>query len=182
MLGSEDDLVSKALVLQVPSGAEFRSPEHGKKPGILACTCNPSHGDKGGGDRWVPGIPSQLAWPNWWSSRLLETCNFNFFQTLFLMMVLKCFNLPSSPPPTRGSGKERIQGKWTCLEMILWRNSCLCCQEISRSVHRSAVSAWSTHKHFMDTPAVQFCRVRIATTNQQQWHDLAETARPQPWH
>jgi hypothetical protein len=34
------------------------------------------------------------------------------------MRVLKCFNLPSNPPPTRGSGKERIQvgGKWTCLE------------------------------------------------------------------
>jgi hypothetical protein len=32
------------------------------------------------------------------------------------MMVLKCFNLPSSPPPTRGSRKERILGKWTCLE------------------------------------------------------------------
>ena len=33
-----------------------------------------------------------------------------------LIRVLKCFNLPSSPPPTRGSGKERIWGKWTCLE------------------------------------------------------------------
>jgi hypothetical protein len=32
------------------------------------------------------------------------------------MMVLKCFNFPFSPPPTRGSGKERVQGKWTCLE------------------------------------------------------------------
>ena len=36
-------------------------------------------------------------------------CNFHFFQTLFLMMVLKCFNLPCNPPPTRGSGKERIR-------------------------------------------------------------------------
>jgi hypothetical protein len=34
-----------------------------------------------------------------------------FFQNLFLMMVLKYFNLPLSPPPTRGSGKERIQWK-----------------------------------------------------------------------
>jgi hypothetical protein len=31
-------------------------------------------------------------------------------------MVLKCLNLPFLPSPTRGSGKERIQGKWTCLE------------------------------------------------------------------
>jgi hypothetical protein len=31
-------------------------------------------------------------------------------------MVLKCFDLPASPPPTRGSGKEKIQEKWTCLE------------------------------------------------------------------
>ena len=32
------------------------------------------------------------------------------------MVVLKLFSLPFNPPPTRGSGKERIQGKWTCLE------------------------------------------------------------------
>jgi hypothetical protein len=46
-------------------------------------------------------------------------CKFNFFQSLLLMMVLKGFNLPSSPPPTRGNGKERLWGKWTCLETIL---------------------------------------------------------------
>jgi hypothetical protein len=34
----------------------------------------------------------------------------------------------------------------------------------------------------MDTPAVQFSRVGIANTNQQWWHDLAETARLQPPH
>ena len=28
----------------------------------------------------------------------------------WLMMVLKHFNLPFSPPPTRGSGKERVLG------------------------------------------------------------------------
>jgi len=27
------------------------------------------------------------------------------------MMVLKCVNLLSSPPPTRGNGKERIWGR-----------------------------------------------------------------------
>jgi hypothetical protein len=32
-------------------------------------------------------------------------------------MVLKSSHLSCSPPPTKGSGKERmIQGKWTCLE------------------------------------------------------------------
>jgi hypothetical protein len=28
--------------------------------------------------------------------------------------VLKCFNLPSSPPATRGSGKERLIGNRGC--------------------------------------------------------------------
>jgi hypothetical protein len=32
------------------------------------------------------------------------------------MLALKHFNLPCNLPPTRGSGKERILGKWTCLE------------------------------------------------------------------
>ena len=39
------------------------------------------------------------------------------------MMALKCFNLPFSPPPTRGSEKERIQGKWTCLERFFGATS-----------------------------------------------------------
>jgi len=38
-----------------------------------------------------------------------QNCNLDFFQALFLMMFLKCFSLPCSPPPTRGSGKERIR-------------------------------------------------------------------------
>jgi hypothetical protein len=38
---------------------------------------------------------------------LVVPCNFNIFKS-YKMMVLKSFNLPSSPPPTRGSGKERI--------------------------------------------------------------------------
>jgi len=49
--------------------------------------------------------------------------NFNFFQGLLLMMVLKHFNLPCSPPPTRGSIEERIWRKWTCLERLLWSKS-----------------------------------------------------------
>ena len=65
---------------------------------------------------------------------------------------------------------------------VLWSNSRLCCLEIGSLVHRSAAAAWSTLKDFMDTPTVQFSGVRIANTNQQRWHDLAETARLQPWH
>jgi hypothetical protein len=61
---------------------------------------------------------------------------YNYFQCLFLMMVLKHFKLPSSPLLTRGSRKERIQEKWACLEMALWSKSHLCCQEIGSSVHR----------------------------------------------
>ena len=34
-------------------------------------------------------------------------------------------------------------------------------------------------KHFMDISAVQFGRVSIANTNQQMWHELAETTRSQ---
>jgi hypothetical protein len=65
---------------------------------------------------------------------------------------------------------------------VLWSKSCLCCLEISNSVHGSAVAARSTCKHFMDTPAVQFSSVGIADTNQQRWHYLAETARSQSPH
>ena len=65
---------------------------------------------------------------------------------------------------------------------VLWGTFCLCCLEIGSLVYRLVAAAASqfTHKHFMDTPAVQFGRVRIANT-QQLWHYLAETARPQPW-
>jgi hypothetical protein len=45
--------------------------------------------------------------------------HFNFFQNLFLMMVLKFFNLPFSPPPTRSSGKEDMG------EVDLFRNGSL---------------------------------------------------------
>jgi hypothetical protein len=40
-----------------------------------------------------------------------KTVTLTFFKHLFLRMVLRCFNLPYSPPPTRGGGKERIWGK-----------------------------------------------------------------------
>ena len=96
------------------------------------------------------------------------------------MMVLKCFNLPFILPLTSGGVKERIWGKWTCLEMVLWSNFHRCCLEIDSACHRSAAVAQFTCKHFTDAPAVQFGRVGIANTNQQWWHYLAETARPQP--
>ena len=53
---------------------------------------------------------------------------------LILMMVLKYINLPSSPPPTRGSRKEKIWVKWTCLEMVLWSRLHLRCQQFSSQV------------------------------------------------
>lgn len=55
------------------------------------------------------------------------------FQNLLLIMVFKCFNLPSSPPPTRGSGEEKLIGQrrvWTCLEIVLWANP-ICIDRIS---------------------------------------------------
>ena len=95
-------------------------------------------------------------------------------------MVLKCFNLPCSPQPTRSSGRKRICGKWTCLERMFGATAI--CVVGKLTVHRSAAAAQSICKHFTDIPAVQFSRVGIANTNQQWWHYLAETARPQPRH
>jgi hypothetical protein len=56
------------------------------------------------------------------------------------MMVPKHFNLPYSLPPTRGNGKERIWGKWTCLEKffgatpicVVWKSasSSVCMQHL----------------------------------------------------
>ena len=61
--------------------------------------------------------------------------------------------------------------------MVLWSNSHLYCLKIGSSLHRSAAAAPSTHKHFMDAPAVQFSGVRIANMNHQWWNYLAETTR-----
>jgi hypothetical protein len=66
--------------------------------------------------------------------------------------------------------------------MVLWCNFCLCHLEINSSVHRSVLAARATENHFMDTPAVQFSRVRRANRNQQLWYYLAEKNRPQHWH
>lgn len=83
-------------------------------------------------------------------------------------MVLKCFNLPSSQPPNRGSGKERIQVKWTCLEMVPWRKSCLHCQEISSSVHWSAVAAPLENTSWMHQQSSS-----VVSGEQQQWPGLS---------
>ena len=48
------------------------------------------------------------------------------------------------------------------------------------SSQKSAVAAQSAHKHCENLSAVNFSSVGIANRNQQQWHNLAETARPQP--
>ena len=62
---------------------------------------------------------------------------------------------------------------------VLWRNSCLCCLEICSSVHRLAAAARSTRKHFTDTPAVQFSRVRLATVVTQPSRDSQASALAQ---
>jgi hypothetical protein len=45
-----------------------------------------------------------------------------YFSKLILIRVLRCFNLPSSPPATRSSRKEDLieqRRMWTCLEIVL---------------------------------------------------------------
>jgi hypothetical protein len=91
------------------------------------------------------------------------------------MMVLKCFNLSSRLLPTRGNGGKAImtwrrrlwyRGErllwYRDFEMVLWGKSHLSHQEVSGSVRRSVAEAWSTREHFLDIPAVQFSRFRIA--------------------
>jgi hypothetical protein len=75
----------------------------------------------------------------------------------------KHFNFPSSPPPTRGSRKERLQSKWNGS----LGKSYLHCQEISSKGHSAA---WFTRKLFNDISGVQFGRVHVTNKNQQWWH------------
>jgi hypothetical protein len=68
--------------------------------------------------------------------RIKKTFIYKFiFVSLFLIMVLKFFNLPFSPPPIRGSGKERSGEKCICLDVSLEQLQ-LCCLEIGSSVHK----------------------------------------------
>jgi hypothetical protein len=50
------------------------------------------------------------------------------FLSLLLIRVFKCFNVCSIPPPTRGSGKERLIEQGGC-------GHDLCDQEISSLVY-----------------------------------------------
>ena len=83
------------------------------------------------------------------------------------MMVLKCFKLSFSLLPTRGSGKERIQGKWTCLERffgaapvcVVWKSA------IQFTRHHWELDPLANSSR-IDTPAAQFSRVRRANRNQ----------------
>jgi hypothetical protein len=86
-----------------------------------------------------------------------------FFQTLFLMMVLQCFNLSPEVVEKKGFGDRAGGGGLDLFRKVLWSNSHLCYLEIVSSVHSLAAAAQSTGKHFMDTPAVQFGRVGVTT-------------------
>lgn len=80
------------------------------------------------------------------------------------MIVLKHFKPPCSPPPTRGSGKVRMQGKWTSLERVFGATPvCVVWKSIVQFTGLQAAVAPSTLKHLMDTPAVQLGRIGLAT-------------------
>jgi hypothetical protein len=90
------------------------------------------------------------------------------FQILFLTMVLKCFNLPWSPPPSRGSGKGRLWGKWTYLERFFGATHiCVVYKSAVQFTSLQAAATPSTRKHFTDTSAVQFDRVRFSSNKLQ---------------
>jgi hypothetical protein len=73
------------------------------------------------------------------------------------MVVLKHFNLPCKPPPTRGSGKKRIWcvgvgvGEVDLFRKDLGSNSHLYCLEISSSVPRvssdSSIHSQTPHRY-----------------------------------
>ena len=86
---------------------------------------------------------------------LWKIFSFSFFQTLFLMMVLKCFNFLFSPPPTRSCGKERMGQGVDLFWKATWSNSHLYYLEynISSSVPIFAGAARSTRKHrYINSP------------------------------
>ena len=77
------------------------------------------------------------------------------------MMALKNFNLSCSPPPTRGSGNEMLQGKCACLQIFFGATS-ICI------VQKSAVQYKGQQQLYRLTNNLGI--------NQY----LTETARPQP--
>lgn len=97
------------------------------------------------------------------------------------MMLIKCFNLSFSLPPTRSSGKERIWEKWACLERVsLEQFLSLLLGNEQFSLQESAAEAQSLPTLLLDQQVSSV--VRIASMDQQWWHYLAESAGPQPWH
>jgi hypothetical protein len=91
-------------------------------------------------------------------------------------MVLKWFNFPHSPPPTRGCGEIKVI-KIQRSGPVLWSKSHLFCQEISNSVHRSQQRQLDP---LANTSQI-YQPFRSVVSGWQQWrHDLAGTARPQP--
>ena len=81
------------------------------------------------------------------------------------MVVLKRFNLSCSPLPTRGIGKERIWGKWTCLERffgatlicVVWKSA------VQFTGQQQQLNPLANTSHTpADTPAVELGRVGIA--------------------
>ena len=65
------------------------------------CISNSSHFcDKISAQKYPKEVGETAQW--------LEPCRLRFFKDLLLIRLLKQFNLPSSPPPTRGSRKERL--------------------------------------------------------------------------
>jgi hypothetical protein len=85
------------------------------------------------------------------------------------MKVLKYLNLPSSERTDKGAG-------WTCLEIVIWSKSHLCCQEISSSAHRPAAATQSISKHLMGMLVVQGNRFRIAAVVSQPSRDSQASA------
>ena len=97
------------------------------------------------------------------------------FQNLFLIWVLKCFNLPSSPPPTRGSEKERLLGyRGSGPAQILFFGANPICVVRKSAVQFTGISSCSSihlqilHEH--TSSPVQQC--------QESKHKPAEVARP----
>jgi hypothetical protein len=95
-------------------------------------------------------------------------------------MVHKCFNLPCSPSPTKGSRKERIQEKWTCLDRffgatpaVLSRNQ----QFYSQVSSSSSVHSQSLQLHQPSNSVEYDLQTQIPSTPS---HCLTETAKLQP--
>lgn len=131
---------------------------------------------------------TQVGWEQGqsWGRERMHYWDLYVFQNLLLMMVLECCNLSCSPPEVV---EERIWvlwgsipkdmgfvGEYTCLESFFGATSIYVVWKLAiQFTGWQAMAAWSTRKHFMDTPAVQFGRVGIASINQQQWHYLSIT-------